>query len=60
MQPGGAISDAAQQKGNVKVLRGTRFLERGEGAGYPVMALIITGSTRRSSSSARMGWMAPC
>lgn len=31
VQPGGAISDAAQQKGNVKVLRGTRFLERGEG-----------------------------
>ena len=31
VQPGGAISDAAQQKGNVKVLRGTWFLERGEG-----------------------------
>ena len=31
MRPGGAISDAAQQKGSVKVLRGTWTLERGEG-----------------------------
>ena len=40
MQPGGAISDAAQQKGNVKVLRGTWTLERGEGVRHRLLAII--------------------